>query len=251
MPDSTPGAVDWVGLAARWEARMAAFFPGRDESISLMFDLVAAFLPPHPGRILDLGSGPGPLARRALERWPDVRVVALDFDPVLLRIGRETLGDADGRLSWVAANLREPGWARTLDRLGRFDAALSLATLHHLRASTVRAVYRALAGLLPPGGLFVNVEAMAPGRPGGRLAESLRAARTRDTPEADTWWDDVAAIPELATLAAEREALLAREPTRVRNVSAERHCRDLRAAGFAEAALVWRRHDETMVAAIR
>jgi SAM-dependent methyltransferase len=245
-----PGACSrWAG---RWYTRMTDFFPGRDESIAVMLDLVTELAGPEPDRILDLGSGPGPLAARLLARFPRAHVAALDFDPVLLQIGRGALGDAGGRLTWVHSNLREIDWTGALAGLGPFDAVLSVATLHHLPAREVRRIYGDLAGLIRPDGLFINTEGMIPSRPGSRLRAAPQRARLRNQPEPDSWWDDVAADPELASLAAERRALLDRFPTdRVRHASAERHCRDLRAAGFAEAAIVWRRHDETVVAAIR
>lgn len=244
--------IDLAAWADRWNERMRAFFPGRDASIETMLDLVARLVPEGPLRILDVGSGPGHLSGRLVARFPTATVVALDFDPVLLRIGQGALGDAGGRLQWAPANLREHGWPEALGSFAPFDAVLSLAVLHHFPARDVQRIYDGLAGLIRPGGLFLNAEGMAIGRPSSRLTAALREARMGDRPDPDTWWDDVAATPALASLAAERRALLARYPTdRVRLASAERHCRDLRAAGFAEAAIVWRQHDETIVAALR
>jgi hypothetical protein len=39
----------WTAWTNRWNSRMAAFFPGRDDSIDLMLDLVADLVSPEPG----------------------------------------------------------------------------------------------------------------------------------------------------------------------------------------------------------
>jgi trans-aconitate methyltransferase len=59
---------------------------------------------------LDLACGPGSIAQRLLVRFPAARAVAVDFDPVLMRLGQDALGDLDGRLRWVEADLRRPDW---------------------------------------------------------------------------------------------------------------------------------------------
>ena len=59
--------------------------------------------------ILDLGSGPGSLAVRLLERMPSATVVALDADPLLLALGASAWRDLPG-LRFVSADLRMPTW---------------------------------------------------------------------------------------------------------------------------------------------
>jgi SAM-dependent methyltransferase len=229
---------------------MAAFFPHRAELLGMSLDLVE-LLAPEPTRILDLGSGPGSLARLALGRFPSARVVALDFDPVLLAIGQGALGEAGGRLRWARANLVTDDWAGALAGEAPFDAVISIAALHHFRGPRARAIYRALAGLLRPGGLVLNAESMAAGRPGARLSRTLREARTRRAEAPESWWPAVEADPVLGPLYRERQELLDRFPSHIRYVSAEAHTRALIAAGFAEAGVAWRHLDETIVAALR
>jgi SAM-dependent methyltransferase len=229
---------------------MAAFFPRRAEQLQVSLALIE-LLAPEPTRILDLGSGPGSLARLALERFPSAQVVALDFDPVLLAIGQGALGEAGGRLRWVRTNLATDEWAIALEGEAPFDAVISVATLHHFRGPRVRAIYRALAGLLRPGGVLLNAESMAAGRPGARLSRTVREARTRWAEAPESWWPAVEADPVLGPLYRERRALLDRFPSHIRYVSAEAHTRALIAAGFAEAGVGWRHLDETIVAALR
>jgi SAM-dependent methyltransferase len=248
-PKAWPASGDWAGWADTWEARMRAFFPRRAECITAIGDVLAELLPAGPWRLLDLGAGAGGLARALLARFPDATVVALDLDPVLLAIGRGALGDGDGRLSWRQIDLRAPDWAERLgaEAAGGFDAVVSLATLHHFSSRELASIYGAVVGLIRPGGLVLNAEGLAAGPPASLLARQFDASRRRGAPPADGWWEAVAADPAVADAVAERERLRDRMRSAGRNRSAEAHCRALRRAGFAEAALAWRYLDEALV----
>ncbi len=58
-------------------------------------------LPPAP-RVLDLGAGTGDLAFEVLKRRPAARVIALDFTPEMMRLGRRRPGGE--RVQWVVAD---------------------------------------------------------------------------------------------------------------------------------------------------
>lgn len=266
-----PASGDWAGWAATWEARMRAFYPRRADGLAVILDLLPELLPPGPWRLLDLGAGTGTLSRALLDRYPDARVTALDLDPVLLAIGRGALGDGGGRLRWVQADLRDPAWIHRLAghaappeqpskvAAGQanaapeppFDAALTLATLHHFASREIATIYAQLAGLIRPSGLLVNAEDLADGRPGTRLMRCFEELRRRDTPPADGWWEAVQADPALAQAVAERERLRVRLRGAARRLSAAAHRRALRRAGFAEAAVAWRHLDEAVLIALR
>lgn len=252
-PRAWPASGDWSGWAAVWEARMRAFFPKRQESIAAMLDVLAELLPDGPRRLLDLGAGTGSLTRVLLDRFPEAAVVALDLDPVLTTIGRKTLGDGGGRLTWSQSDLRGPDW---VDRVSSgpgpsFDAVVSLATLHHFNARELAAVYRGLARLVRPGGLVLNAEGLAAGSPTSRLARRFDEARRRGSPPPDGWWEAIGADPAFAEAVEERERLRDRMRGTPRHSSAEAHCRALRRAGFAEAAVAWRYLDEALVVGLR
>lgn len=250
-----PASGDWAGWAATWEARMQAFFPRRQECIAAMLDVLTELLPAGPWRLLDLGAGTGSLARALLDRFPNVRVVALDLDPVLMTIGRGALGDGRGRLVWRQIDLRATDWPAQLARDagpdGAFDAVVSLATLHHFSPRETAGIYAALARMIRPGGLLLNAEGLAAGPPSSRLARQLDVARRRGSPPSDGWWEAVGETPALAEAVAERERLRDRMRGTGQHSSALAHCRALRRAGFAEAAEVWRYLDEALVVGVR
>jgi demethylmenaquinone methyltransferase/2-methoxy-6-polyprenyl-1,4-benzoquinol methylase len=70
-------------------------------------------LPPAP-RVLDLGAGTGDLAFEVLKRRPAARVIALDFTPEMMTLGRRRPGGE--RVQWVVADAaRLPFSGRTFD----------------------------------------------------------------------------------------------------------------------------------------
>ncbi|MBC7973951.1 MAG: class I SAM-dependent methyltransferase [Myxococcales bacterium] len=81
-------------------------------------------------RILELGSGPGQLAREILVRCDVHTYVALDFSPAMHEIAAEYLGELASRVTFVTRDFREPGWS---DDLGSFDAIVTLQAAHETR----------------------------------------------------------------------------------------------------------------------
>jgi trans-aconitate methyltransferase len=248
-----PASGDWSGWAATWEARMQAFFPQRRACTGAILDVLAELLPAGPWRLLDVGAGTGSLSRLLLDRFPEATVVALDLDPVLMTIGRGALGDGGGRLCWQQTDLRTPDWQAGLTSGGAqpFDAVVSLATLHHFSNRERETIYSALVSLVRPGGLVLNAEGLAAAPPSTRLAQQFSAARRRNSPPADGWWEAVGADPAFAQAVAEREQLRDRMRGAAEHSSAEGHLRALRRAGCTEAAVAWRHLDEALVVGLR
>src|SRR5437867_12833692 len=126
----TPREPDWKGLLASWDRQQESFNPDRERRFDVMFEVLRARLP-RRFTALDLGCGPGSLTARLLRRFPAARVVAVDFDPVVLRVGRGALRGFGRRIMWVDANLGARGWTTAVP-LRRFDAAVSTTALHWL-----------------------------------------------------------------------------------------------------------------------
>src|SRR5258708_22150877 len=81
--------------------------------------------------------------------------MAVDLDTVLLTIGRKALGDMDGRLLWIEADIRDPAWLSLLD-VTLVDVVLTTTALHWLQPEALLPLYQQLATLIRPGGLFLN-----------------------------------------------------------------------------------------------
>lgn len=76
-------------------------------------------------RLLDIGAGTGDLALEALHQCPQARVVAVDFSPEMIRLGRSRRGG--GAIHWIQADaLRLPF------PTGVFDACVSAFLLRNV-----------------------------------------------------------------------------------------------------------------------
>jgi len=246
----------WTWLR-RWDRQQHTYLPRREERFTAMLDVVADLLPPELVAV-DLACGPGSLAARLLDRLPAARCVAVDVDPVLVALGRCALGDRGGRLAWVEADLREPGWTAALGVAG-VDAVLTTTALHWLAPEALVRLYRDLAGLLRPGGLFLNGDHLAygPTQPTLRGAAAAAGARRNARAEAageerwDAWWAAVATDPTLSGLAAQRRALDHEADHGDQATTLDLHAAALAEAGFAEVGVVWQDLDDRVVLAVR
>jgi SAM-dependent methyltransferase len=246
----------WV---ARWDAQQHAFLPEREDRFTAIIDAVEAGTGVAGPLVLDLGSGPGSLAVRLLDRLPAATVVAVDTDPLLLGLVRAAYGGRPG-LSFADADLRAPGWTAAL-RLGRpADAAVSTTALHWIPAEALPRVYAELATVLRPGGLFLDGdhfsedEARAPalarlGRALTERAEQRNSARGEDW---EAWWAAATSEPALADQAAERARRgLSTGHHHDASLLLGTHAAALRAAGFTEIGTLWQRGENRVLCAVR
>jgi SAM-dependent methyltransferase len=251
----SPPAVDWQGWLDRWEAQQGAYMPNREERFDVMIGALAALCGEAP-HIVDLGSGPGSLARRVLERLPNARVTALDMDPVLLAIGRNALGDQGGRLRWLDADLRSR-WRP--DDGEQVDAAVSTTALHWLRSDALAALYRHLGTVLAPGGVFVNGDRLDFPHESPRIAaavEDMREQRETTPPPAGTesweeWWAAVEQEPGFADQVAERKRRHHDHPDHDHQAGIAVHVQALREAGFSEVETIWQNLADRVLVAVR
>ncbi len=82
----------------------------------------------------------------------------------MIVVARERLAAYGARVDFRLGDLREPGWSRGLG--GPFDAAVSSIAIHNLRRpAAIHAVYREVASVVRPGGVFVNLDYVFPCSP--------------------------------------------------------------------------------------
>ncbi len=251
--------VDWKEWSRRWDAQQTYLVVRREERFRVMLDVAEQVLGRQPSTILDLACGTGDVARRALERFPNARVVGVDADPLLLAIAEGSLGTANGRARWVRADLRQPDWTDNLRASGCFDLVLSSTALHWLPTTALVSVYRALHQLVAAGGMVLNADVIPP-TSAGKLAEAADQLRTRAAREAQSatngeryaeWWDAIAREPGLAELCEQRARVFEDHPDDLELPTADLHVQALRDAGFSEAAVMWRFFDYGVVAAVK
>lgn len=256
MPRRRTGP-DWKEWLRRWDEQQQTYLPYREWRFRTILDVVEATVG-GSGRVLDLGSGPGSLSLRVLQRFPRARVVAVDYDPVVLRIGQGALGSQGGRLTWVDTKIGGPSWTDHLPG-GKFDAAVSTTALHWLPPASLRRVYRDLGKLIRPNGVVLNGDRLPWGpedprlqRLAGRVRKVRlkRAERRVDWGAWRRWWRDAARVPELASSFAEQRRRRAQHP-KERALPLNDQIRALRRGGFRTVAVVWQNIEDRVLFAQR
>jgi SAM-dependent methyltransferase len=249
--------IDWRAWLQRWDRQQAGYLPSREERFAVMLDALNVLLPAS-FLALDLACGPGSLSQRLLTRFPAARCLAVDLDPVLLTLGRKALGDIDGRLLWIEADIRDPAWLSRLD-VTQVDAVLTTTALHWLRPEALLPLYQQLATLIRPGGLFLNGDHLRfpPQQPSLQvLAEhvSRRQEQALIQQGGETWaqwWEALAQEPALAAAFAERERRFHWRDHGEAWQTLDVHEAALRNAGFHEVGVCWQELDNRVLLAVR
>lgn len=127
-------------------------------------DLLARVPLTAPERIVDLGCGPGNVARVLRERWPEAALCGVDQSVAMLARAQEVLPDA----RWIEADLS--GWSPALP----VDLVFSNAALHWVDDHP--ALFARLAGMVAPGGVLAVQMPANFDAPSHRLIRELAAA---------------------------------------------------------------------------
>jgi cyclopropane fatty-acyl-phospholipid synthase-like methyltransferase len=163
------GQHDWHSpeYVEQWVTARTAMAAERTPALRM----VVAALPggAGPSRVLDIGTGWGPLAYEVLSARPHATLVAHDFSAPMLERARRTLAPFAERVEYRMGDLATDGWAEGMP--GPFDAVVSAHAIHNVRShEVIVAVYAAVHRLLAPGGCFVNLDIVDPPGPGAAAA---------------------------------------------------------------------------------
>jgi SAM-dependent methyltransferase len=148
--------------------------PHRTEGEAVLLD----FVPLEARRILDLGTGDGRLLALLRVERRDSEGVAVDFSPTMLDAARRRF-QGDEKVQVIAHNLDDP-----LPDLGKFDAIVSSFAIHHCTDDRKKKLYSEIYNALGPGGIFCNLEHVAPGSPElhGRFLRKLGITEADEDP---------------------------------------------------------------------
>jgi SAM-dependent methyltransferase len=241
----------WADWVERWERQQERYLVDREGRFELMLDYAEALLAEAP-RVLDLCCGNGALTRRVLARFPAAVVTAVDWDPVHLEIARRTL---PSEVELVEADVTGSAWAEGFEA-GSLDLVVSATALHWLERDDLARLYRRLAGLMAPGGLFLNADHFPLPEPdlarvGDELTEVWRETNfARGEETHDGFHEAAAADPGLraaAELRAGRFAPHGKGDSRTQDAAFHRS--SLYEAGFDEVAEVWRHRNDAILVA--
>jgi SAM-dependent methyltransferase len=262
--------LDWHGWLHRWDVQQTRYIPAREERFNVMLDACAAVLP-DDFVALDLACGPGAISRRLLARFPRARVIALDYNPILLQLGRQTVDAEPDQLQWLKTNLQAPAWVEplrmALEQVGQaqVDAVLTTTAMHWLAADVLTRVYEQLGALVREGGVYLDGDHLAysPHLPAfRRLTQQVKAREQAEAfaqPGSENyaqWW--AALVSELRAHAPAYDRLIEEyernEAARVRGVSEPilaLHEAALLNAGFTQISTIWQRWDDRVLLAIK
>jgi SAM-dependent methyltransferase len=149
---------------------------------------------------LDVGGGYGVVTEEVLRAFPRAVVTLQDYSQPMLDRARERLAAYGGRVEYAVGDLRDPKWTEAVG--GPFDLAVSAIAIHNLRdLGQIAASYRAVAGVLKPGGVFLDYDLF--GLIGGIDAQ-MQTIRDAGFAAVDCLWQEgrLAIIRALRTSAA-------------------------------------------------
>lgn len=244
-------AISWLD---RWDRQQEYYMVDREERFAIMADVIEDSVDRPDPLVVDLGIGPGSLAARLLERFPELRVVGVDADPLLIRLAEIAYGS--DRMRIVRADLRTDGWFDELGLDRAPDAYVSTTALHWMDREPLRRMVHECGRTVAPGGVFIDGDHLYEGEGGEpfdallrRLtARRLEADRPADAEDWQAWWSAVEAAPELAGLVAERAGGFEHRVTD--RPSVHDYLRFLGEAGFKQAGIVWQYADDRVIAGL-
>ena len=126
-----------------------------------VFSFYAAEIQQHaPHRqVLELGAGPGDLARNLLQNCPDIHYTAFDFSAAMHALAKSKLiSSALERSRFVLGDFKQAGWEKSLVAEGGmdgYDAVIIHQALHKLRHKRhAAAFHQAVRRLLKSGAAY-------------------------------------------------------------------------------------------------
>ncbi|NLE82258.1 MAG: class I SAM-dependent methyltransferase [Rhodococcus sp.] len=252
--NATADSVRAQTLLRTWDSQQTAYITDREARFEIVLDALAAVIE-SDSVVLDLACGPGSLTERILQRFESVRVVGVDYDPLLLELGRHALAGYGDRVTLLDVDLTDPDWTAALPHT-EISAAVSSTALHWLSAPVLTGLYQDLGGLLPVGGVFLNADHLR-FDDGRRLFSLLSDADDRRSQERGrtegslTWNEWFTAATEQgpwAKYADERTRRFANRPPNP-DLSPDFHIGALRIGGFGEAGTLWQLYDDYVILA--
>ncbi|MCV2358228.1 class I SAM-dependent methyltransferase [Paucibacter sp. TC2R-5] len=151
MLEDVPSPIDLrqPADAQQWAATALSKRPDRPEFFAYFERLIGS----KPCRALELGSGPGFLARHLLSALPKLDYVALDFSAAMHDLARKRLGALTARVRFVERSFKEGDWSQDLSQ---FDFVLTHQAVHELRHKRyAAALHRQVRALLAPDGAYL------------------------------------------------------------------------------------------------
>lgn len=249
--------INWGQWLDRWDKQQTFHIPNREERFNLMLDILEK-MNSDSFKIIDLACGPGSISQRVLNRFSNSSSIAVDLDPILLKLGQEAVGTFDGRLQWVEADLNEQNWIDNLP-VTKVDAVLSTTALHWLPTDRLIQLYKQLSELIKPGGIFLNGDKFKFNNKLQiiqKICDNIKETRKNESDKNnaeswDEWWQAFQKIPELKELFKKRENVFQWRENKWTDPMVDFQIATLEEVGFQEVGIIWQDLDFRLLIAIR
>src|SRR6476660_10053228 len=155
MSERSIAAYDVSQRVKTYDADMELMHPNRSKMVQVALE-VLPFPKTAALRAIDLGIGTGYFTKQFLNHFPNSRVLGIDGAQAMVELAKARLTSLASRVQFVIGDFRKlqelaPG-------VGTVDVVFSAYALHHLSRTDKETVVRQVAGLLGPGGWFINAD---------------------------------------------------------------------------------------------
>lgn len=131
------------------------------EQLDIMMRVIRAACP-QINSFLDIGCGDGILGHTILAHYPDAQGVLLDFSEPMIEAARHKLAVSQRQLQFLNVDYGKHDWTKTVTDRAPFDVVVSGFSIHHQPDTRKKELYSEIFNLLKPGGVFINIEHIAP-----------------------------------------------------------------------------------------
>ncbi|MCY4581737.1 MAG: class I SAM-dependent methyltransferase, partial [Chloroflexi bacterium] len=220
------------GHAWKEEGRVVEYVARRDrqqDERQPVFDLLTRLVqapPDAPIRVLDIGTGYGPVATACLDAFPNATAVGLDISEAMMEAGKPRMARFGERFAYMLGDFADGVLPQDVIDAGPYDVVVSARAIHHLPAELMARLYASIHGALNTGGVFFNLDTASAETE--YINQAMRGARRR---EPDRPPREERRTPEQIAHDAMHHH---------KNATLARHLEWLRAAGFTEVECFWK-----------
>lgn len=127
-----PCPIDYLQIeeARQWADHANERRPWREDMFQALAQHVADLSSGRPIRVLELGSGPGFLAKRIFEKSPNINYVGVDVSAAMHYLARERNSEHVNQINLIERSFKSGGWASDI---GEFDLVVTNQAVHELR----------------------------------------------------------------------------------------------------------------------
>ncbi|WP_284086008.1 class I SAM-dependent methyltransferase [Acinetobacter pittii] len=117
--------------ASEWAAEVNVKRPWRYEFFAIYVSEINTLKIKNP-KILEIGSGPGYLAKILLENLSNISYTAIDFSEAMHQLSKEHLGELSTKVKYLVTNFKDLDWFQIVER-EKYDVVIIHQALHELR----------------------------------------------------------------------------------------------------------------------